>query len=169
MKKLYLLSLLACVALGPVAGMSSEASPPPPPGRPAPGEHFAALDQDGDGRISRDEAKAAPRLSDGFDRIDANGDGFLVKDELRAAREKMREEVLERAEEHFAAADKNADGQLDLAEAQAGMPRVAQKFQQLDRDGNGLLSRQELREGAITQRQERRPPNRPPAASPPQP
>jgi Ca2+-binding EF-hand superfamily protein len=169
MNKLHLLALVACAALGPVSVMASDAPPPPPPGRPAPGEHFAALDKDGDGKLSRAEAKAAPRLSDGFDRIDANGDGFLVKDELRAAREKVRDEVRERAEEQFAASDRNADGQIDLGEAQAGMPRVAQKFQQLDRDGNGLLSKQELREGAITQRHERRPPEGPPVANPPQP
>ena len=168
MNKLHLLALVACAALGPVSVVASEAPPPPPPGRPAPGEHFAALDQDGDGKLSRAEAKAAPRLSDSFDKIDANGDGFLIKDELRAAREQARDEMRERAEQQFKAADRNADGQIDPAEAEAGMPRVAQKFQQLDRDGNGLLSRQELREGAITQRQERRPPGRPPVANPPQ-
>src|SRR5512138_1592263 len=44
-----------------------------------------ALDKDGDGRISRDEAAAAPRLAQNFDKIDADHDGFLTREELRAA------------------------------------------------------------------------------------
>lgn len=42
------------------------------------------LDKDGDGRISLDEAQAAPRLAKHFDQIDADKDGYLTKDELRA-------------------------------------------------------------------------------------
>ncbi|MCA3217984.1 MAG: hypothetical protein ING59_05375 [Burkholderiales bacterium] len=47
------------------------------------------LDKDGDGRISREEAKGRPRLEKGFDTVDTNKDGFLSQDELAAARKKV--------------------------------------------------------------------------------
>lgn len=43
-------------------------------------------------------------------------------------------------ESRFAAADKNGDGKLTLAEAQAGMPRVAKNFSKIDRDGKGYVT-----------------------------
>ncbi len=46
-------------------------------------ERFAGVDADKDGRISREEARAHPRLGERFDQLDANKDGFLGKDELR--------------------------------------------------------------------------------------
>ncbi len=48
---------------------------------------FKRLDKDGDQRISREEAHAAPRLEKNFDAIDTNKDGFLDKQELKAAHE----------------------------------------------------------------------------------
>ena len=48
--------------------------------------HMARNDTDRDGRISRAEAAAHPRLAENFDRIDTNGDGFLTKEEMTAAR-----------------------------------------------------------------------------------
>ncbi len=53
-------------------------------------EHWKKLDTNGDGKISRDEAKASPRLAEHFDQIDTNKDGFITPDELKAAHEKMR-------------------------------------------------------------------------------
>ncbi len=52
------------------------------------GDMLKKLDKDGDGRISREEAKAAPRLYEHFDAIDANKDGYLTVEELKAAHEK---------------------------------------------------------------------------------
>jgi Ca2+-binding EF-hand superfamily protein len=46
------------------------------------------LDVNGDGKISRDEARG--RMKDKFDSIDKNGDGFLERDELRAAVQEFR-------------------------------------------------------------------------------
>jgi hypothetical protein len=46
------------------------------------------LDTDGDGRISRAEAQAAPRLAEHFDEIDANKDGFITMEEMKAAHAK---------------------------------------------------------------------------------
>jgi hypothetical protein len=52
------------------------------------GDMLKKLDTDGDGRISVQEAKAAPRLAEHFSAIDTNGDGFLTPDELKAAHDK---------------------------------------------------------------------------------
>ena len=40
----------------------------------------------------------------------------------------------------FNAADKNHDGKLTLAEAKAGMPRVAEHFSYIDSDGRGYVT-----------------------------
>ena len=42
--------------------------------------------------------------------------------------------------EQFTAADKDHDGSLTLAEAQAGAPKLAEKFATLDANGDGKLS-----------------------------
>lgn len=50
-------------------------------------EKVMESDEDGDGKISRDEAPE--RLSRAFDRIDANGDGFIDRSELEEAAQRM--------------------------------------------------------------------------------
>jgi Ca2+-binding EF-hand superfamily protein len=47
-------------------------------------------------------------------------------------------------EECFAVADKNHDGKLTLAEAQAGMPRVAAHFNDIDIDHKGYVTVAEI-------------------------
>lgn len=110
-------------------------------------------DTNADGRVSRDEAAALQAKVQGewFDKVDANKDGYLTEDELRQQRESRRDrrgDARHRIHEHFKAADVNADGQLSLDEAQAKMPRLAERFQELDTDKNGLLSKEELKRGA---------------------
>lgn len=51
-------------------------------------ERMKAADKDGDGKISRAEAEAMPRLAKHFDEIDTNKDGFITKEEMKAHREK---------------------------------------------------------------------------------
>jgi len=61
-------------------------------GRPSPEEFVARVmesDEDGDGRISRDEAP--DRLLRGFDRIDADGSGMIDKSELEEAAKRFGE------------------------------------------------------------------------------
>jgi hypothetical protein len=66
---------------GPAAG--GRAGPPRGGGRaPNPADWLKGLDTDGDGKVSRDEARGPMR--DGFDKIDGNGDGFIDAAELRA-------------------------------------------------------------------------------------
>ncbi len=107
-------------------------------------------DTDGDGRISRAEATAASAERSGkwFDELDLNKDGFVTQEEARQAREtrrgKMQAEMKAKMEQRFKDADANGDGSLSLDEAQAKMPRLAEHFSTLDKDKNGLLSREEL-------------------------
>jgi Ca2+-binding EF-hand superfamily protein len=54
-------------------------------------ERIKAADKDGDGKISRTEAAALPRIAKHFDEIDTNKDGFVTMDELKAFREKHRD------------------------------------------------------------------------------
>jgi Ca2+-binding EF-hand superfamily protein len=48
-------------------------------------------------------------------------------------------------EQKFTAADKNADGKLTLAEAEAGMSRVAKNFSRIDKDGKGYVTLEQLK------------------------
>lgn len=76
------------------------------------GERWAKLDVNKDGRISREEAKADPRLAARFDQLDLNKDGYLDK-----ADRELR--IKQRRDAWFAAADTNKDGQLSKAEFDA--------------------------------------------------
>jgi hypothetical protein len=50
-------------------------------------ERFKRADANGDGRLSREEAKKGmPQVARDFDRIDANKDGMVTVEELEAAR-----------------------------------------------------------------------------------
>lgn len=51
---------------------------------------FKAADKDGDGKLTRDEAKAGmPRVSSNFDKIDKGGKGYVTLDEIKAAMASM--------------------------------------------------------------------------------
>jgi Ca2+-binding EF-hand superfamily protein len=49
------------------------------------------------------------------------------------------------AKEDITAADKDGDGMITLAEAQAGAPKLAEKFASVDANGDGKLSSDELK------------------------
>jgi Ca2+-binding EF-hand superfamily protein len=131
------------MALAPLAVLAGDS-----PERGGRGEHWAAMDTDGDGTISKAEADAgAPRMAERFAEIDADSDGHVTKDEMHAARARFHEGMQARGEERFRSADTNGDGSIDRAEAQQGMPRAAEHFGELDADSNGLLTHEELRAG----------------------
>jgi len=98
-------------------------------------EHFAALDTDGDGLISREEFLAGRW----------HGPGRKPDAQTREARRAERETAL------FERLDLDGDGQLSREEFDRGAlrgqrraPDRAAMFDRLDRDGDGYLSRQEL-------------------------
>jgi EF-hand domain pair/EF hand len=138
------------VALGAAALLAGQvmAGDQPSSDAPARGDEMRA-DKDGDGRVSRAEATAAAteRSNEWFDKLDLNKDGFVTPDETRQARETRRGEMRGMFDEHFKAADANGDGSLSLDEVQANMPRLAERFSTLDKDKNGMLSREELQRG----------------------
>lgn len=47
-------------------------------------QRFTAADKDGDGALTREEAKAMPRVAAHFDDIDANHDGKVTPSEIVA-------------------------------------------------------------------------------------
>ena len=130
------------------------------------------LDTDNDGRISRAEfdkgraerdarmAQHAERADrDGkrkheapdFAALDTNKDGYIVRAEMRAYHERMRPqreaERTARFNERFAAADLNRDGKLGRVEVQEKMPRMADRFNWIDENHDGFISRAELEAG----------------------
>jgi Ca2+-binding EF-hand superfamily protein len=111
-------------------------------------ERFKAADKNGDGAISKDEAVNMPGLAKHFDQLDVNHDGKLTREELQAARGKMHGrhgEHMARFEQRFKAADKDGDGALTKAEAEAGkMERLVKNFDQLDTNKDGKVTRAEL-------------------------
>ncbi|APV51205.1 hypothetical protein BWI17_16860 [Betaproteobacteria bacterium GR16-43] len=101
------------------------------------GDGMKKADTNGDGMISREEAKGMPRLAKHFDEIDTNKDGQLSRDEMRAFHEKQKGD-------HFKKIDTNGDGVISKAEAQANAPRLAERFDQIDTNKDGQLSKDEL-------------------------
>ena len=105
---------------------------------------FKQADTNGDGMLSRDEAKALPKLARHFDEIDANHDGQVTADELRAYHQAMRAGRKEKGAERFKKLDADGDGRISRAEAQAA-PRLAAHFDDLDANKDGFLTPDELK------------------------
>jgi hypothetical protein len=106
-------------------------------------------DTDGDGRVSRAEAEAASskKSTEWFDKLDTDKDGYVTREEISQAKATRRADMKARFDERFKEADANNDGQLSLDEVQARMPRLADRFTALDKDKNGMLSKEEMASG----------------------
>ena len=72
---------------GVICEKDAQAPPSPPPGRDIRWQRLQEADTNRDGKISREEAKAAfPNMGDAeFNRRDRNGDGFLSPDDFNEA------------------------------------------------------------------------------------
>ena len=148
-----------CAALILAAGAAQAQTQPPRGAEFVPGENFLTMwDQDGDGRVTPDEAHA--RRADIFDMFDSDGDGRLSDDELRGIDEhkalqreadmgpgrnrpqgmsggKGAGDFTRSAFAGMARFDADGDGRVDRAEFVAGTDSW---FRQRDRDGDGVLT-----------------------------
>ena len=105
--------------------------------------HFKKADADNDGTLTKDEAKAMPRIAKHFDAIDTDKDGTVSLDEIRASMKTTHKQMHDRGVQRFKSADKDNDGTLTKDEAKA-MPRVAKHFDAIDTDKDGTVSEQEI-------------------------
>ena len=97
-------------------------------GRPdkKPRPHFEECDKDKDGALNMEEYLACyPRGGQQrFAAIDSNGDGKVTRDEMKAFRDTKR---TERKREFFNACDKNKDGMLSFEEFEQCRPERGDK------------------------------------------
>ena len=113
------------------------------PGR----ERFKQIDTNQDGVISLDEFSAEGRFIDRrMSRADANGDGAITTDEMEARQALISAEAQSRMEKRvedsrafFERADRDNSGSVTADEMRAAI------FDRLDRDGDQMLSKRELR------------------------
>lgn len=83
------LSCLATLALASPAGVTQPARGPAASAESRPttavmdGRVFQRLDANGDGRLTREEARIDATVTEVFDRIDADGDGIVSREEAR--------------------------------------------------------------------------------------
>jgi Ca2+-binding EF-hand superfamily protein len=130
------------------------------------GKAFAELDQDGDSVISKKEAAQQPTLAQVFERLDTDRDNNLSPTEYQAATAYVargmdftqvdvnRDGVISQREvnampfslrETFDRVDADGDDNISPVEYQAATTNLFQglNFQELDMDGDGVLSEDE--------------------------
>ena len=120
------------------------------PGR----ERFKQIDTNQDGVISLDEFSAEGRFIDRrMSRADANGDGAITTDEMEGRQALISAEAQSRIEKRiedsrafFERADLDNSGSVTADEMRAAI------FDRLDRDGDQMLSKRELRAMARAER-----------------
>jgi Ca2+-binding EF-hand superfamily protein len=133
----------------------------PTPGA-GPNGRFAELDRNRDGAIDRSEAAATPRLAERFERIDRNRDQRLAPEELRkaarlaATRRDLAKAQREALRARFAFLDADGDRSLTLVEIGTDAPRLAGQFATIDRNRDGRIVPDELRDHLKAAREARR-------------
>lgn len=126
---------------------------------------FKKLDQDGDGKITKDEMSAGkpkdgkgPSVDDIFSKIDTNQDGAIDETENKVGFEKMQQQQgpggppdpSKMAAELFKKADADGDGKISKDELTQALPKdgkgpsVDDIFKSADSDEDGTISSTEL-------------------------
>lgn len=113
------------------------------PGTTRLAERWSRADRDGDGSLDRREATSIKMVWRNFEAMDRDGDQRVSVEEVRAWRaakaKRRRAPAMSASEALIARADRNGDGAIDRAEAQAAYPRLAERFALIDADGDGKL------------------------------
>jgi Ca2+-binding EF-hand superfamily protein len=108
-------------------------------------KHFAMMDANGDGKITRAEhATAAKKM---FAQCDANHDGIVTAAEMDAAMAAKGEKPGKgdkSSAEKIKVIDQDGDGRLTAAEHEAGSEQM---FARMDKNSDGSLSKEECDEG----------------------
>jgi Ca2+-binding EF-hand superfamily protein len=101
---------------------------------------FERLDTDGDGGVSRDEARAVGAMR--FAAVDTDDDGRVTREEMVAAA--LRRATV-KAETAFDRLDADGDGSVVLSELdQVAASRIDTMFKRADSDGDGVISPTEV-------------------------
>ncbi len=164
MKSTAILTLALATAMTAGAALAQQATAPSTTiqkGEPAPGQTRHAgrmmLDTNHDGVIDRAEAAAHPRFAAMFDKLDTNKDGRLEASERpqwaghggkpgARGHGNMRRGGTHHGGMHgsgMARLDANGDGRISRDEL-GKMPRLAEKFSQMDGNKDGYLVRSEM-------------------------
>jgi Ca2+-binding EF-hand superfamily protein len=124
-------------------------------------DQFQELDANRDNTIERDEVPASARAS--FDRLlqrgDDNHNGKLEAEEYRAVLIDLRtfaKQAKKRAAERFESMDRDRDGKISREEFTGPKPR----FDSLDRDFDSYLTRQEFLAGVQAKAAAKAPPKK---------
>ncbi len=134
------LTLAAMVAAGLSTAALAQDAPPPPP-EPELGMDFEALDADKDGKVT--EAEIAAAMAAKLAAADTNKDGKLSAEELVAMREQERAaRQLEMAKMMVTRLDRDGDGLVSAEELAAG-PRQPTLFERMDTNGDGAITKDE--------------------------
>ncbi|HEY8520683.1 MAG TPA: EF-hand domain-containing protein [Gammaproteobacteria bacterium] len=132
------LALVHCTEPQPPTEQRAESAAPRvvPPGTSSP-PSFEALDADGDGFLTAEEARLAPQLREIFSQADADQDRRLDAEEFsRATHEVVATATETERGPLFPSLDRDENGRISPEEAQA-LPALAERFAEVDRDGSG--------------------------------
>lgn len=110
-------------------------------GRALTEQQLRRFDRDGDGKVVRDEFPGSDRV---FERLDANKDGVLNAEDIQKKSDKpaKKEGVTTESASLIQTHDKDGDGKLNRAE----FPGTAEAWKQLDRNGDGWVTKDEVGE-----------------------
>jgi Ca2+-binding EF-hand superfamily protein len=119
---------------------------------------FRRMDKDQDGKITKEEFFASPRMErlpeekreEIFSRLDRDSDGMISGEEIHM----MRRDAQRRARDEFRKLDENKSGGLDFAEFSKGeffakLPEEKRRqiFERMDTDGSGEITAEDRPKG----------------------